>query len=152
MNLKKQAKQLEYFLEKEIPQTALLTELSDGSLAYLDFVITKNKNGNWGLRRASGVDQLDSFKLKSSAVIAASFYSRNKFKNYNELKLLDDSFSNHFADATRYKALYKKATDHERRDIFVARFVESSQKAEYAKKQLVSHYLKLPQEPKNPNR
>ena len=79
MNFKKQARQLEQFLEEEFKKTIPIALLPDGSLAYKDFIIKKNKTDQWQISRARGLP-LDTFNIKTCAVIAARLYGSNKFE------------------------------------------------------------------------
>lgn len=139
MNFKKQAQQLEKFLEEELIKKPPITVLSDGTLVYNNFIINKTATEAWSLKRRSG-NILDTFNLKASAVAAANLYGRNNFKNYNDLKILDEMYFKHSTDAHRYKYKYKTTKDLDLRDLFISRYIESKDRAEYAKQQIVTHF------------
>lgn len=142
MNFKKQAQHLEKFLEDELTKKPPIAVLSDGSLAYNNFVINKTSAESWSLKRAGG-NLLDTFNLKASAVAAANLYSRNNFKHYSDLKILDEMYFKHSTDANRYKYRYKTTQDLDLRDLFISRYSEAKERAEYAKQQIVIQFKTL---------
>jgi hypothetical protein len=139
MNFKKQAKQLETFLDEEFKTKLPIALLQDGSLGYKDFIVRQTTAKQWNLKRNNGTE-LDLFNLKVCAIIAAKLYSVSNFKNYNELKNLDILYYQNNADAHRFKRKYTTTQDLDLRDIYVARYVQASQKATYAKKQIASKF------------
>ena len=139
MNFKKQAYQLEKFLEDELIKKPPITVLSNGTLVYNNFIIDKTSTESWALKRRGG-NLLDTFNLKASAVAAANLYSRNNFKNYSSLKILDETYFKHSTDATRYKTRYQKTNELDLRDLFISRYMESKERADYAKQQIVTQF------------
>jgi hypothetical protein len=139
MNFKKQAYQLEKFLEDELIKKPPITVLSNGSLVYNNFIIDKTSIESWSLKRRGG-NLLDTFNLKASAIAAANLYSRNNFKNYSSLKILDEMYFKHSTDANRYKNRYQTTNDLDLRDLFISRYMESKERADYAKQQIVTQF------------
>jgi hypothetical protein len=139
MNFKRQAQKLEQFLEEEISKNPPIVLLPDGSLAYNNFIIKKNKVEKWDIKRVGG-SVVDTFNLKSCAVTGARLYGKNSFRRYSELKVLDESYSKNSNDASRYKYRYQKAKDTEIRDYFLARYIEAKQRADYARGRISSQF------------
>ena len=73
MNFKKQAKQLETFLDEEFKTKLPIALLQDGSLGYKDFIVRQTTAKQWNLKRNNGTE-LDLFNLKVCAIIAAKLY------------------------------------------------------------------------------
>lgn len=139
MNFKRTAKKLEIFLEEELTKNLPITVLVDGSLAYNNFIIEKNDQHQWNLKRNKGA-VLDTFYLKSTAVNAAKCYSTNNFKYYNEIKILDNLYAKNTEDAERFKIKYQTTKDIELRDLYIARHLEAKVHADHAKKQIVKQF------------
>jgi hypothetical protein len=139
MNFKKQARQLEQFLEEEFKKTIPIALLPDGSLAYKDFIIKKNKTDQWQISRARGLP-LDTFNIKTCAVIAARLYGSNKFERYSELKILDQLYHKNHTDAMIFMERFKATKDIEKRDLYIARYSNAEKTADYAKKQIASRF------------
>lgn len=142
MNFKKQARQLETFLDEEFKSKLPIALLADGSLAYNGFIVKKNKQEQWQLSRAKGLP-LDTFNVKSCAIIAAKLYGAERFEKYSELKILDDLYHKNNTDAVTFKQRYIAAKDLDKRDLYVARYVNAEQHANYAKAQIASKFKML---------
>jgi hypothetical protein len=142
MNFKKQARQLETFLDEEFKSKLPIALLADGSLAYNGFIVKKNKQEQWQLSRAKGLP-FDTFNVKSCAIIAAKLYGAGRFEKYSELKILDDSYHKNNTDAVNFKQRYTAAKDLDKRDLYVARYVNAEQHANYAKAQIASKFKML---------
>ena len=142
MNFKRQAEQLEKFLEEEFKNKQPLALLDNGAIAYGNTLIKQNKRKEWQISRAKG-SVLDKFNTKSSAIIAAKLYNSNNFTKYSELKVLDQLFFKNFVDSEIYKTKFKTTKDNEKRDLYLARFLESEQHAKYAKQQIASRFKML---------
>ncbi len=142
MNFKKQAKQLELFLEDELSRKPPIVLLPNGSIAFSNFIIKKNNQEKWTIRRQGGY-VLDFFNVKACALTAAKFYNSNNFKSYNELKILDNLYSKNNTDALFFKHKYQTTKDTELKDIFVARYIEAKDKATYAKSEIINKFNTL---------
>lgn len=121
MNFKKYADDLETFLKDEFKKTIPIVVLKDNSIIYKSFKIKKTKNDSWQLSFVNG-NRLDEFKLKTSAIIAAKFYDKNNFARISEIKMLDAQYWQHAMDAFIFNHRLKTVTDHEKYDIFTARW------------------------------
>lgn len=142
MNITQYAAAIEEFVSKELAVNPPITSLSNNIVVVNDLIVKKNKKEMWTLRRLSG-PIIDSFYLKSSAIIAASFYSKNNFKSYSSLKILDDMYVKNKSDATRFYQRYVKSKDPDIRDIYISRYTESLGNAETAKAQLIKQFNHL---------
>ena len=139
MNIKRQAKQLESFLEDEFKKTIPILVLPDKSLVYKRYKIKQNKIGNWVLSYIDG-DSIAEFKIKTTATLAAKFYDQTNFKRYNEVQKLDSDYWNNSNDAVFFKYRYEHATDIEKRDIFMWRWEQADHRAKRHKETISSMF------------
>jgi hypothetical protein len=139
MNYKKQAKQLENFLEEEFKKTIPIAVLPDKSIVYKRYKIKQSKQGLWQLSYV-GSDNISEFRIKTTAILAAKFYDRTDFKRYNEVKLLDTQYWNNSNDAGFFKYRYENAKDLDRRDLFLWRWELASSRAKQYKEQISSMF------------
>lgn len=142
MNFKQQARELEDFIKENFEKNNPIALLPNGNLAYKEFIIRKNRQDKWELVRVKG-NILDTFNLKSCAVLGAKFYYTNNFSRYNEIKMLDSFYFKHQIDSDIYKIKYDKTKDVGLKDMFMARFCESKRHANYARKEITSKFKAL---------
>jgi hypothetical protein len=135
MNYKKQAKQLENFLEDEFKKNIPIAVLPDKSIIYKRYKIKQNKKGLWQLTYV-GSDSIAEFRIKTTAILAAKFYDKTDFKRYNEVKLLDTQYWNNSNDAGFFKYRYEHAKDIDRRDLFLWRWELASSRAKRYKDEI----------------
>ena len=140
MNIKRQAKQLESFLEDEFKKKIPILVLPDKSLVYKRYKIKQNNVGNWVLSYIDG-DSIAEFKIKTTATLAAKFYDQTNFKRYNEVQQLDSDYWNNSNDAVFFKYRYEHATDLEKRDIFMWRWEQADHRAK-RHKEIISSMFK----------
>jgi hypothetical protein len=139
MNIKRQAKQLESFLEDEFKKKIPILVLPDKSLVYKRYKIKQNKNGNWDLSYIDG-DKIAEFRIKTTATLAAKFYDQTNFKRYNEVQQLDTHYWNNNNDAVFFKYRYEHAKDIEKRDIFMWRWEQADHRAKRCKEEISSMF------------
>lgn len=135
MNFKRQAKQLESFLEEEFKKKVPLVVLPDKSIVYKRYKIKQNKQGLWLLTLDNG-DTIDQFRIKTTATLAAKFYDQTNFNRYNQVKSLDTHYWNNNNDASFFKYRYEHATDLEKRDIFMWRWELADHRAKRYKEEI----------------
>lgn len=135
MNYKRQAKQLENFLEDEFKKNIPIAVLPDKSIVYKRYRIKQNKKGLWQLAYL-GSDNIAEFRIKTTAILAAKFYDKTDFKRYNEVKLLDTHYWNNSNDAGFFKYRYENAKDIDRRDLFLWRWELASSRAKRYKDEI----------------
>ena len=140
MNYKKQAKQLENFLEEEVKKTMPLAILPDNSLVYKRYKIKQNKKGTWNLSYLGG-DFIEEFKIKTTATLAAKFYDRDNFTRYNEVKMLDVQYWTNSTDASIFKYRRENTKDYDKRDLYTWRWEIADSRAKHYK-ELISRMFK----------
>jgi len=132
MTIKQVAKKLEKFLE-DVNDMMPLTILPDGSVAYKNYIIKKNKNSTWTLSRIQNQSKIfiDSFNLKSSALVAANYHRTNRIDLLIETKILDEHYWANYNDHLTFKELYKKTKDLVKRDLYLWRGELTRDRADY---------------------
>lgn len=139
MNYKKQAKQLETFLEEEFKKKIPLAILPDKSIVYKRYKIKQRNDGNWQLGYIDG-DGIDTFRIKTTASLAAKFYDQTNFKRYNEVKSLDVQYWNNSNDASFFKYRFEHTKDLVKRDIFMWRWELADNRAKRCKEEISSMF------------
>lgn len=135
MNYKRQAKQLESFLEEEFKKKTPIAVLPDKSLIYKRYKIKQNKQGLWVMGLQGG-DAIDQFRIKTTAALAAKFYDQTNFARYNEVKTLDTHYWNNSNDAVFFKYRYEHTKDLDKRDIFMWRWEQAESRSKHYKEKI----------------
>lgn len=137
MNIKKAASKLAKLYEEE-KNNLPLVPLSNGSVAYKDYVIKQNNQGYWCVYKSIGkrLDYVDQFNLKSSACMAARHYDRSNIMGANEIRNLDYGYWNNHMDSEIFKFRFKNTKDIDRRDIFLWRWQLTDQRAKFYKNKI----------------
>ena len=132
MTIKQVAKKLEKFLE-DVNDMMPLTILPDGSVSYKNYIIKKNKDSTWTLSRIQNQSKIfiDSFNLKSSALVAANYHRTNRIDLLIETKILDEHYWANYNDHLTFKELYKKTKDLVKRDLYLWRGELTRDRADY---------------------
>jgi hypothetical protein len=132
MTIKQVAKKLEKFLE-DVNDIMPLTILPDGSVAYKNYVIKKNKDASWSLSRIQSQSKvfIEVFNLKSSALLAANYHRTNRIDLLIETKILDEQYWTNHNDHLNFKELYKKTKDLVKRDLYLWRGELTRDRADY---------------------
>ena len=139
MNFKRQAKQLEIFLEEEFKKKIPLVILPDKSIVYKRYKIKQDDRGFWTITLGTG-DVIDQFRIKTTATLAAKFYDQTNFNRYNEIKSLDTQYWNNSNDASFFKYRYEHAKDTDKRDIYMWRWEQAEHRAKRYKEQISSMF------------
>jgi hypothetical protein len=135
MNFKRQAKQLEIFLEEEFKKKIPLVILPDKSIVYKRYKIKQDDRGFWTITLGTG-DVIDQFRIKTTATLAAKFYDQTNFNRYNEIKSLDTQYWNNSNDASFFKYRYENTNDLVKRDIFMWRWELADNRAKRCKEEI----------------
>jgi len=132
MTIKQVAKKLEKFLE-DVNDMMPLTILPDGSVAYKNYIIKKNKDSSWTLSRIQNQSKIfiEVFNLKSSALLAANYHRTNRIDLLIETKILDEHYWASYNDHLNFKELYKKTKDLVKRDLYLWRGELTRDRADY---------------------
>lgn len=136
MNFKEKAAKLEKFLEDEFKKSIPLLVLPDKSVVYSNYKIKQNKQGTWDLKYLKTGDLIDKFRTKTSAILAAKFYDKNRLGRYNDVKNLDLAFWNSSVDSAVFEERIKTTKDLERKDLYRIRFELTRDRASKYKDEL----------------
>lgn len=139
MNFKKQAAKLETYLDDEFKQKLPIAVLPDASLVYKNYRVKQHKNKSWILYSPHG-NIIDNFNLKACALLAAKFYSLHSLSKYNEIKHLDTDYQNNLVDSVMFKHRYDHSTDAVKKDTCLWRWEITTDRAKYAKSQIVTKF------------
>jgi|LakMenE01Jun11ns_1017448.scaffolds.fasta_scaffold9831555_2 hypothetical protein len=131
------AKDLERFITEEIKREIPLVVVSNSLLFYKDIKIKQLKSGNWCLFSKTG-DKIAEFRMRSTASLAAKFYHKTDFKNYNWVKIIDFEYWHNYTDAEIFQYRKKNTKDFDRRDTFTARYEMAKSKADHYKQEITS--------------
>lgn len=137
MTQKSKLVELENFFVEEIKKEIPLVVVSDNFLLYKNIKIKRSKNGIWNLYTKTG-DKIASFKIKTTASLAAKFYDKTDFKNFSLTKVLDQGYWNNYNDSEIFKYKLKTTKDYIKRDLFVARYELAKSRADHYKKEITS--------------
>lgn len=116
--------------------------LDDGSVAYNNYIIRKNKIGQWDLIQVGKRlrNNIASFYLKSSALMAAKQHRYNQIMAMHRIRDLDQRYWSSYVDSTHFKERYKHTKDEAKRDIFLWRYEQSRDRADYYKQEITQAF------------
>jgi hypothetical protein len=116
--------------------------LKDGTIGYHNYVIKKNKIGLYELIQVGKnlKNNIGSFYLKSSALIAARQHRYNRIMELAQTKDMDQRYWSNHMDAVNFKDMYKRTKDEVKRDIFLWRYEQARDRAEYYKQEITQAF------------
>lgn len=116
--------------------------LDDGSVCYNNYIVRKNAVGQWDLMQfGRGIkNHINSFYLKSSALMAAKHHRYNRIMGLNRIRDLDQRYWASYTDSTHFKELYKRTKDDVKRDIFLWRYEQSRDRAQHYQQQITQAF------------
>ena len=123
-----QVKALAEKFEQEFNSTFPVQVLPNGSTVYKDYLIKKNKLGNYGLYNYKNRSLVDQFFLKSCALMAAKAYHNTQLTKFFEIKQLDNKYWANHIDAMVFKENIKTAKDFDRYVILLNRLEDAESK------------------------
>lgn len=130
MKFKRQARQIENFLEEEFNKKVPLLVLPNNTIVYKKFKIKKNKQGLWELRDVN-YDLINTFRLRATAALAAKYYDNVDFRKYNEIKSIDTQYWNSATDSSIFKYRFDHAKEQYKRDLYLSRWEITAQRAKF---------------------
>jgi hypothetical protein len=137
MNYKKYLKDFEQIMDEEIETNNPLININKNTVIYKKFKIKQNNVGHWDLFRSSG-DLVHTFKLKSSAIAAAKFYSECKYHKAEELKSLDGEYWNSYVDVSFFRQRLQESSEPLTKDIFLSKLSNATDKANKLKHTIIN--------------
>jgi hypothetical protein len=137
---KKQVKELAVQFEAELNRSLPISIQPNGSIVYKNFIIKRTPVGMWGLYNLSSMYLLESFQLKTCALMAAKQYTINLNKFF-EIKRIDTKYWNFFSDVQVYKHNIKRTKDFDRYVILLNKLEHSEEVSAYYK-EVISRMFK----------
>lgn len=141
MSIDKAVKRFERLLGevKNIMPTVIL---SDGSVGYYNYIIRKNKTGQWDLIQHGKryKNSIYTFYLKSSALIAAKQHKHNRIMELSRTKDLDQRYWSNYTDSVHFKERFSKATDEVKRDVFLWRYEQSRDRSQWYRNEITQAF------------
>ena len=132
-NITKLADVLDIEFKKIIP----LIPLPDGSVAYKDYIIKKNKDGTWCIySKQTTAYSHGEFNLQTCALVAAKALSQMQLQRFNEIKSLDNKYWSNFYRTSVYQHNIKLAKDNDRYMILLNKLEDSTWKANHYKEEI----------------
>jgi len=142
MNLKRQVKKLEASFNEEVKKEIPMALLPDGSIAYKDYIIKSTKTKQFLVIKKGGV-KVDTFFLKTCALMGIDLYSKNRLSTYTEIKLLDQKYKNNIIDAEIFKYKFNTTKDPDKRDLFLWRWEITKNRATRARNEIASRFRSM---------
>jgi hypothetical protein len=130
-------KKLADVLDIEFKKIVPLIPLPDGSVAYKDFVVKKNKAGAWCIYSKHTTNYSHGeFNLQTCALVAAKALTQMQLQRYNEIKSLDNKYWSNFYRTSVYQHNIKLAKDYDRYLILLNKLEDSTWKASHYKEEI----------------
>jgi hypothetical protein len=119
--------------------------LKDGSIGYHNYIVRKNESGLWDLIQIGKKikNNIASFYLKSSALMAAQQHRCNRIMELSRTKDLDQRYWYSYTDSINFKERYKRTKDEFKRDVFLWRYEQAKVRSEYYKEEITGAFTYL---------
>jgi hypothetical protein len=116
----KQHSMIEQQLLKELP-----IKIVGNAIAYNNYVIKQDKQGYWNLyANFNGLDLVDKFYLRVSALMAAKKYEKCKIREFKLILRIDQHYAKLHNDITHFRYQMKKTNDTMKKDNYLFRLQE----------------------------
>jgi hypothetical protein len=129
-------KELAQHFEEDLNKSLPISIQPDGSVVYKQYLIKQDKTGSWALVNISSRDVIETFYLKTSAIMAARSYGLTNLEKFFEIKQLDSRYWSNFMDSEVSRKNMAKEPDLSRYIILLNRFENSQQIAEICKEDI----------------
>lgn len=130
VNKQKVIKELASHFEADVNKTLQLSIQPDGSVVYKQYYVKQSASEMWNLISLKSNDIVDSYYLKTSALMAAKAYSKADLTRFFEIKELDNHYWASYSDSMIYGHNIKNAKDFERFMILLNKLELSQQRTE----------------------
>lgn len=112
--------------------------LSDGSVGYFNYIVRKNKLGQWDLIQHGKRyrNSIACFYLKTSALIAAKQHKNNRIMEFSRTKDMDQRYWNNYTDSIHFKQRFAGAKDELKRDVFLWRYEQSRDRSQWYRNEI----------------
>jgi hypothetical protein len=133
---KKHHNMIEQQLLKELP-----IKIVNNVITYNDYVIKQDSQEYWNLyANFNGLDLVDRFYLRISALMAAKNYEKSKMREFKLILSMDQLYAKLHNDITHFRYQMKKTNDTVKKDNYLFRLQECYAKISDIKEQIQQMY------------
>lgn len=129
-------KELAQQFEEELKQTLPISIQPNGNIVYKSYLIKQNSSGNWSLYHLNNKVLIETYHLKSCALMAAKAYDHTNLNKFFEIKQVDNKYWASYSDNQIYQQNIKKAKDFNRYLILLNKLEDSGIRTEQFKEQI----------------
>jgi len=129
-------KELAVQFEEEFKKTLPITVQKDGSVRFNEYTIKQTDNENWGIYLNNSPFLIESYHLKTCALLATKAYSKTNLNKFFEIKHLDNKYWASFSDLQVYKKNIKLAKEFDRFCILLNKLEDSENRTNMYKEQI----------------
>jgi len=129
-------KELATQFEEDFKKTLPIAILSNGNIVYKQYIIKSNEQGDWVITKPSVIDPIETFYLKTSALMAAKAYDRNDLNKMFEIKQMDTEYRNNHTASLIFANNIKKAKDFGRYVVLLNKLEYSQERTEHFKEKI----------------
>lgn len=132
-------------LLKDVNKIMPLTVLKDGTVCYYNYVVRKNKIGLWECSQVGKKlkNNVGTFYLRSSAILAANHHKHSRVGDLELTKNMDQRYWSNYIDSLNFNSLYKKTNDEVKRDVFLWRWEQCRDRADYYRDEITYRFSHL---------
>jgi len=133
---KEQYRMMEQELLNELP-----IKINGNVIEYNNYIIKQDKQGYWDLyANFNGLDLVNKFYLRISAVMAAKQYEKSKMQEFNSILSMDSHYSKLHNDILHFRHQMKKTSDVVKKDNYLFRLQECYLKLTNIKQEIEKMY------------
>ena len=133
---KEQYRMMEQELLNELP-----IKVNGNVITYNNYIIKQDKQGYWDLyANFNGLDLVNKFYLRISAVMAAKQYEKCKMQEFNSILSMDSHYSKLHNDILHFRHQMKKTSDVVKKDNYLFRLQECYLKLTNIKQEIEKMY------------
>ena len=133
---KEQYRMMEQELLNELP-----IKVNGNVIEYNNYIIKQDKQGYWDLyANFNGLDLVNKFYLRISAVMAAKQYEKSKMQEFNSIMSMDSHYSKLHNDILHFRHQMKKTSDVIKKDNYLFRLQECYLKLTNIKQEIEKMY------------
>ena len=133
---KEQYRMMEQELLNELP-----IKVNGNVIEYNNYIIKQDTQGYWDLyANFNGLDLVNKFYLRISAVMAAKQYEKSKMQEFNSILSMDSHYSKLHNDILHFRHQMKKTSDVVKKDNYLFRLQECYLKLTNIKQEIEKMY------------
>lgn len=129
-------KELAKQFEEEVKQNLPISIQPDGSLVYKNYLIKQDAIGDWCLYHLNNRILIETYHLKSCALMSAKAYGNTDLNKFFNIKQIDSKYWASFSDNQVYQRNIKKTKDFDRYLILLNKLEDSGYRVEQFKEQI----------------